>query len=214
MTDNGNLGLIRYDAMCRAIMECHRIDEAHQLRSKARALEVYAKQARNFDAETKCAQIRIRAEQRGGDLLKEMERNGERAGQGGDRKSKSADTTLKDLGITRDQSSKWQKLAEIPQDRFEAILTAPGPPPTTDGVLAKYFQRKPLVDLQGRNPADFKQATVIPGWIAELLRLAKDCQPEAVARGLRPHEYAEARRKLAAALAWLERLKAELEKLE
>jgi hypothetical protein len=42
---------------------------------------------------------------------------------------------LSDLGITRDQSSKWQQLAQIPDGEFEAIFSQPGPKPTTEGVL-------------------------------------------------------------------------------
>lgn len=32
--------------------------------------------------------------------------------------------TLSDLRITRDQSSKWQKLAAVPQEDFDAALAA------------------------------------------------------------------------------------------
>jgi hypothetical protein len=51
-----------------------------------------------------------------------MKDNGERdSGSGGDRKSQSRNTTVKstlsDLGITRDQSSKGQKLAELPEEK-------------------------------------------------------------------------------------------------
>lgn len=52
--------------------------------------------------------IRIRAEYKAGQLLTEMEKNGERESRGGDRRSKSNATTLKqlsDLGISKDQSS-------------------------------------------------------------------------------------------------------------
>jgi len=51
---------------------------AHRRREggpQARALEVYAAQALNTDAERKACEIRLRAERRAGELLKEMEEN-------------------------------------------------------------------------------------------------------------------------------------------
>jgi hypothetical protein len=75
--------------------------------------------------ERKAREIRIRAERKTGELLKETKQNGTRQGQGQPKKETSKGTTfLSDLGITRDQSSKWQQLAEIPED---APKGRPGP---------------------------------------------------------------------------------------
>ena len=63
---------MKYDAMCSAIAACSRVDEAKEIRDRARALEVYAKQAQNKEAERTAAEIRIRAERRAGQLLREM----------------------------------------------------------------------------------------------------------------------------------------------
>lgn len=46
-----------------------------------------------------------------------------------------ARSTLADLGITKNQSSKWQKLAGIPEEQFEGSLAA-DKPTTTNGLLA------------------------------------------------------------------------------
>jgi hypothetical protein len=150
------LGLARYDAMCTAIAECHQIDEVKDLRDKAKALEVYAAQARNLDAERGAAAVRIRAERRVGQLLAEMKAAGQRQDRGGNgghnarnqtsQSATSAPTaakeTLADLGITRDQSSQWQKLAEIPEEKFEEALATPFVRPTTEGVLARHFPQQ------------------------------------------------------------------------
>jgi len=69
--DSG-IHLIRYEAMCLAIAECHRVDEAKDIREKARALEAYYQQARNTEAERKALDIRLRAERRAGQLLAEL----------------------------------------------------------------------------------------------------------------------------------------------
>jgi hypothetical protein len=53
-------------------------------------------------------------ERRAGELLSEMSESGERAkgGEAGRRESQPA--TLDDLGVSKTQSSRWQKLAEMP----------------------------------------------------------------------------------------------------
>jgi hypothetical protein len=127
------LGLVRFDPMCLAIAACHSVDEVKERRNKAKALEVYARQARNLDAERKCCEVRIRAERRDGELLKAMKSGGERTtGHAPMKKVESRDatplpTTLKDLNITKDQSSKWQQLAEVAAEEFERALNGGGP---------------------------------------------------------------------------------------
>ena len=66
-----------------------------------------AHEAQNYDAERKCSEVRIRAKRQAGILLIEMKQNGRCERQGGDLKSKSRGTALMDLGVSRDQSSKW-----------------------------------------------------------------------------------------------------------
>jgi hypothetical protein len=142
-------GLVKYDAMCPAIAVCSRVDEAKDIRDKARAIEVYAKQAQNREAERKAAEIRIRAERRAGQLLKEMKENGQRENNhGGDRKSRSRSSTMKttlaDIGVSKDQSSQWQRLAEIPEKDFEDEIRRSGGPPCTEGILnAKTLKELP-----------------------------------------------------------------------
>lgn len=43
---------------------------------------------------------------------------------GGDRKTKSRlqDVTLKNIGVSKIESHRLQRIAEIPEDRFESIL--------------------------------------------------------------------------------------------
>jgi hypothetical protein len=87
-----------------------------------------------------CCEIRLRAERKAGELLRRMEKaQGKRTDlvgrddevdrrmelMGRPRKVSDA-TTLSDLGITRDQSSQWQKLAAGTQPQFEAPLARRG----------------------------------------------------------------------------------------
>ena len=134
-------GLAKYDAMVYAIAECHQVDEAKDIRDKARAMEVYASQAMNIDAERQAADIRIRAEVKTGELLS----SDNRIKRGGDQKSesKSSGTTLIDMGINKDQSSKWQKMAAIPQEEREGYLSQPGIPSTEGMIRAHELKQNP-----------------------------------------------------------------------
>src|SRR4051812_11846664 len=102
----------------------------------------------------------------------------------------SADTRLSDLGISYDQSSKWQKLAGIPEDDFEASLAAPGKPSTT-GIIAEHA-------APSRSP-------VLPNALWLRGRLSRDIRPGPHARGAgqgrRPHRLRGEGERLAAARA-------------
>ena len=126
--------LVRYDAMCHAIAAAYSVDEVKDIRDKARALEVYARQAKNTEAERQACEIRLRAERKAGQLLHEIEKaKGGQPYQSG-RAIGRAPKPLADMGISRNQSSRWQKLAAVPEDDFEAVLAGPDRP-TTHGLI-------------------------------------------------------------------------------
>jgi hypothetical protein len=125
--------LIRYDAARRALAAAHRVDEVKAIRDKAEAVRVYAKQAGDFELQNQAAEIRIRAERRAGQLLLEMEKNPGTRGEGRPRKdgTKSRQSSratayppkLEDIGVSKDQSSKWQRLALlVDEGKFERAL--------------------------------------------------------------------------------------------
>lgn len=122
--------LAQYDRMTRALAECVRVDEAKKIRRTAVAFAAYYKQAKNYEAEQQAVQIRMRAERRCGELLVQMAAKGERKSRGGSGSNqyeqKSSDQTIAPtlgaLGLTKQQSSEWQKLAAVPDDIFEALV--------------------------------------------------------------------------------------------
>jgi hypothetical protein len=117
------VALVRYDAARKALAAAHRVDEVKAIRDKAEAIRVYAKQAGDFELQNQAAEIRLFAERRAGELLADMAKNTGTRGEGRPRKDGtkirlSSRTTaylpkLDDIGITRDQSSKWQRLAKL-----------------------------------------------------------------------------------------------------
>jgi hypothetical protein len=130
-------GLVLYDAMCRAISEAYEVDEVKDIRDKALALEIYARQAKNVDAERDACEIRLRAERRAGQLLKEMEKAKGSPGNQytGPLARSEGSKTLAERGISYDQSSRWQQLADVPDEQFDDALGGPEKP-TTSGIIA------------------------------------------------------------------------------
>ena len=125
--------LIRYDAARKAIAAAHRVDEVKAIRDKAEAVRTYAKLAGDLQLQNQACEIRLRAERRAGQLLIEMEKNPGTRGKGrprkdGTRVTRSNRTTayppkLEEVGITKDQSSKWQRLALLVDEAtFEKAL--------------------------------------------------------------------------------------------
>jgi hypothetical protein len=87
---------------------------------------------RNTEAEERAREIRLRAERKCGQLLTVQIEHG------GDRRSSSAGSNLKlkDLNISGDQSSQWQRLAAVPEDLFEQALSEPNP--STSGIITRH----------------------------------------------------------------------------
>ena len=54
--------LIKYDAMRKAIEECHGVDEAAQIADQAAAYAAYARQAHDDEMWAWCMEIKARAE--------------------------------------------------------------------------------------------------------------------------------------------------------
>lgn len=140
--------MVLYDRMLYAIAECHRVDEVKDIRDKAMALEMYAKQASNTIAERNACDIRLRAERKVGQMLAELQRATapNPSGLGGHTnkvvtsndvtqqpKSEYA-ATLEQTGISRQTAHRYQRLAELPESTFEAALRKPEKP-TTNGLV-------------------------------------------------------------------------------
>jgi hypothetical protein len=108
-----------YNTVCQAIAAAYGVDAFKQIRDQALAIEVYARQAHNTEAESKACEIQLRAERRCGQLLKQMEKN--RGGRPAENQSHAAtgSDTLAALGISKTQSARWQQLADIPNAEFE-----------------------------------------------------------------------------------------------
>ena len=113
-------GLIKLDAATTQLAKATSIKEVKEIRDKAEAIRKYAAvSGAGLDLQNAGAELKLRAERKAGLMLKGMERQK----RGGDQKSKlhnvTSIPTLEDINITKIQSSRWQKEASIPKERFE-----------------------------------------------------------------------------------------------
>ena len=104
-----------YTDATKALAQITRIDEVKKIRDQAIGLQVYAKQAQDPTLIEHATEVRVQAETRAGDLLLDMKAKGRRDPGGRGKKIGSRAVTqlpkLDDLGITKMQASRWQKLA-------------------------------------------------------------------------------------------------------
>jgi 16S rRNA G966 N2-methylase RsmD len=134
------------DKAARHLAQCTSLDEAKTIRDKAIALEVYAKQAKqSAEMERQCAVIRLRAERRIGQLLASAVRPGN------PQLSRKVTIGLGRLGITRNQSSRWQIAAKLPEKDFERYLAGKGDLSTTAIVKLAQKPQPPLGAKSGGN---------------------------------------------------------------
>jgi len=133
--------LVKFNEAYRALMEAKTVDEVKGIIDQATALKAIYKQAGDcLEMQNACAEIIIRSAVRGAEIADEMQANGQLNGQGGDRKSKSHDATLKfdDAGIDKRELHRWRKIKSIPEaarESFIAETKAQGRELTKAGVL-------------------------------------------------------------------------------
>ncbi len=113
--------LVKYEAACRALAECKAIDEVKVWADKAAAMQAYGRMAKDKTLEVDAAEIRIRAERRLGEMIA-LQKGLQGLAKPGPRSVVSNDRipTLQDSGISKDLSSRAQKLAAVPAAEFEA----------------------------------------------------------------------------------------------
>jgi len=136
--------LEKYNKMKFAIQECHKIDEIKLIRDKAEAYRYAMIQAKESpELIRKAEEIKLRAERRAGELLPEQIRKSEE----GRPKEAFQGRTLTDMNIERKQSSNWQRIASIPEDKFEEYINTEKEITTSGAVkLAKGLKRKEEIE--------------------------------------------------------------------
>lgn len=133
----------------KALSKASRLSDVVEVRNSSEAIRVYIKSiGESLEAQNAAADIRICCERKAGVMLSEMELVGRG---GGDTKSSNAMSlgNLSDLGISKQQSSRWQLEASLPEDDYQAIkliCNAISKELTQSCVLSAARKRRDLLD--------------------------------------------------------------------
>lgn len=151
--------LVRYNAAKTALAAAHSIDEVRDIRDKAEAMAAYARQAKDTEMIVWVTEIKVRAERRAGEMLLELKKSSGARGQLTGRDSsggpivvppEDATKTLADMGITKNDSARWQKLAKVTPAQFEdAVMAAKevAGEVTTAAIVRAVSPQKPKPEL-------------------------------------------------------------------
>jgi len=111
--------LVQLNGAAGALAGATSLEDIKAIRDKAEAARKYVENARlGLEMQNHAAEVRLRAERAAGELLAKMRLAG------GDRRSSTATSQLRleDLGITKHQSSRWQRAARVPPEAFERFV--------------------------------------------------------------------------------------------
>lgn len=105
-----------------ALAKASTLQDVLEIRDKAEAIRVYVKAAaESLETQNAAAEIKLRAERKAGEMLAVMEKakGNQYTKVLGDTMSPS---TLESIGITKKQSSRWQKEAGVDEAKFESYV--------------------------------------------------------------------------------------------
>lgn len=153
--------LEKIEGAARALAEAETLDEIKHVRDIASAAAEYARAAKlGLEAQNSAATIKLRAERKAGELLAGLER-GQGPGRGNTAEKISSNgnllspyaETLADTATTYQQANRWQTVARLPEEKFEAYIEETieaGNEVTTAGAL-RIAQNVHVANNSGNN---------------------------------------------------------------
>ena len=118
--------LVVLDKARKLLAEVKTYDEAAKIRSQAEAVRAYSQQRKlSVECYNYAAEIKLRAERKMGSFLTLTQKN-----RGGERSHKKSTgrgvatsaPTLRELGVTKDESARYQRLARVPDECFDRVV--------------------------------------------------------------------------------------------
>lgn len=194
-----------YEAAKQALANCEQIDECVTWADKAAALASYAKQAKDDELMKRSTRIRDRAIRRAGELLKQIEpAKGVRTDlehRGGTTPMLTRKQAAEEAGLSNDQMKQAIRVANVPSEEFERQVESANPPTVTK--LAEQGKQvapapKPVIDLKGRDPAEFNKALHFVAEFEAYQRSIEKIDTDTVLTVLNDSERARVRKAIAA----------------
>jgi hypothetical protein len=124
MTTTNITFLTKYEAAKHALAEARSVDEVKDVRDKSIALKLYARQAKDKKLEADAHEIRVRAERRLGEMIKEQKKTvglnkGGKSAHRNRVSGKPGKPTLGSQGIDKNLADRSRKAAAMPAQEFE-----------------------------------------------------------------------------------------------
>jgi hypothetical protein len=119
----GSHELALLDRVSRLLDEATSFEAIKSLRDRAEAVRKLAKMGNCcLEVLNRAAELKLRAERKAGEILRSLKLRG------GDRRSKGHRVHLKldDLGISRQESKRWQCIASLPEEVFRQYIRTAG----------------------------------------------------------------------------------------
>jgi hypothetical protein len=138
-----------YNAAKQALVKARSVDEVLKIKNTAEAARVYALQANDDELVNNAVEIKLHAKQRAGQMLQEGKKN-EQINKP-HQKTSCTRVSTSDIGITRNESSEFQKLAAVPERVLEKAITTVK---KRDGVLTEAAVKRELPKNKPITPYD------------------------------------------------------------
>ncbi|MCA9063321.1 MAG: hypothetical protein KDA96_09690 [Planctomycetaceae bacterium] len=125
-TENQSQELVLLSQAHAALMEACTVEEVRDVRDRIEAVRSYAKKARlGREMVVEASALRLRSERRLGQLLQQLPLA--KAARGNqyraiDDDEETEQVRLQDVGITKSDSSRLQRIAAVPEDQFQAYV--------------------------------------------------------------------------------------------
>jgi hypothetical protein len=146
--------VVAYESMCRWIVECEDRAECKDIADKSVALQEYARRIKNTEAERRACNVRLIAERRYGELLKQLVRatpqtanlNG-RAGKEPPARGAGGSSPYREAldrdGISERKAERLQALADVPQETFDEAIRDPVAKPSASRLVQEARDPQP-----------------------------------------------------------------------